>query len=191
MLTSMSRSPHSTVRHLPGLDQRPETGPLRFGEDWTGVFLRGDAALPMASALSALLERATSREPVDPFSLMTCQGLRDILISCDERLPADAPAPRSGEDVPTTERVPHIPLAVVLAVLRNMRSTIGTMLASNDAWHIAENQARLVARVHEISGDTWVDEHGVVAQLVAEICRVSSPAYQVPAALGYCKNPLL
>lgn len=173
------------IQHLPALAERPETGPLRFGDDWTGVFLRGDAALPMAMALDSLMDRAKSAEPADPFTLMTCQGLRDILVSCDERTQAEIPAPRPSEPSPL------IPLSVVLALLRNMRGTIGTMLAANEAWHIPENQARLVARVHELAAHHWLDENGAVAQLVSEICRLSSPAYQVPTALGFCKNPLL
>lgn len=27
------------------MNNRPETGPMKFGDDWTGVFIRGDNAL--------------------------------------------------------------------------------------------------------------------------------------------------
>lgn len=34
---------------------RPETGPMKFGDDWTGVFIRGDEAL---MGYAPALERA-------------------------------------------------------------------------------------------------------------------------------------
>lgn len=34
---------------------RAETGPLRFGDDWTGAFIRGDNAIEYASAVRAAL----------------------------------------------------------------------------------------------------------------------------------------
>jgi len=33
---------------------RVETGPLKFGDDWTGVFIRGDNALSWASYLTVM-----------------------------------------------------------------------------------------------------------------------------------------
>ena len=38
------------------LDKRVETGPLQFGDDWPGVFIRGDNAAFYAFALSQYLE---------------------------------------------------------------------------------------------------------------------------------------
>ena len=35
---------------------RPETGPMRFGDDWTGLFIRGDNALGYAVYLRVLLD---------------------------------------------------------------------------------------------------------------------------------------
>ena len=38
------------------LDARPETGPMQFGDDWPGVFVRGDDALGYASAVRRAVE---------------------------------------------------------------------------------------------------------------------------------------
>lgn len=35
----------------PELPERPESGPMQFGDDWPGLFLRGDEALFAAQAL--------------------------------------------------------------------------------------------------------------------------------------------
>lgn len=35
---------------------RAETGPLRFGDDWNGVFIRGDNAMHYARVLRGILE---------------------------------------------------------------------------------------------------------------------------------------
>lgn len=32
------------IRYLPTQEQRVETGPVQFGDDWPGVFIRGDHA---------------------------------------------------------------------------------------------------------------------------------------------------
>jgi hypothetical protein len=36
---------------------RPGTGPMQFGDDWPGVFIRGDDAMGYASALRRAIER--------------------------------------------------------------------------------------------------------------------------------------
>jgi hypothetical protein len=38
-------------------DARPETGPMQFGDDWPGVFIRGDDAFGYAFALRRAVER--------------------------------------------------------------------------------------------------------------------------------------
>jgi hypothetical protein len=42
---------------IPLDDARPETGPMQFGGDWPGVFIRGDNALGYALALRRAVER--------------------------------------------------------------------------------------------------------------------------------------
>lgn len=49
-----------TVRKLPAVEQRVETGPVQFGEDWPGLFIRGDAAIFFAMHLRTLLDIKTS-----------------------------------------------------------------------------------------------------------------------------------
>lgn len=38
------------------LESRPETGPMQFGDDWPGVFIRGDNALFGALMLEQILK---------------------------------------------------------------------------------------------------------------------------------------
>lgn len=35
-------------------ETRVETGPVQFGEDWPGVFIRGDEAMGLAAQIEAL-----------------------------------------------------------------------------------------------------------------------------------------
>lgn len=60
---------------------RPETGSMRFGDDWTGVFIRGDSAAGYAIALEEVLAALETREPGDVGPLQThmCQGLLELL----------------------------------------------------------------------------------------------------------------
>ncbi len=43
------------IRELPAVETRVETGPTQFGDDWPGVFIRGDTAIWEAVGLSAVL----------------------------------------------------------------------------------------------------------------------------------------
>ncbi len=45
--------------------RRPETGPMVFGDDWTGVFVRGDNAYGYAQALRDLLAKVEGGAPLD------------------------------------------------------------------------------------------------------------------------------
>ncbi len=66
-------------QQVPALDKRPETGPMRFGDDWTGLFLRGDCALGYLSYVMI----ARSYLP-DPQRAML-NGIIELLASADER----------------------------------------------------------------------------------------------------------
>lgn len=68
--------------------RRAETGPVQFGDDWPGCFLRGDYAVPMADALRHVLDALDMR--IDHRSIMTrwvrmCRGLTDTLGEADAR----------------------------------------------------------------------------------------------------------
>lgn len=80
---------------------RPETGPLKFSGDWTGLFIRGDNALGMSFALSDLLvelgaaQRAAGINGVaqlvlNPFQLRALSQIVPLLQSVDEREDASA-----------------------------------------------------------------------------------------------------
>jgi hypothetical protein len=66
---------------------RVETGPTQFGDDWPGVFIRGDNALWYAHLLkSALADSAAYRKSITGEELdlnnMQLQGLLSDLESC-------------------------------------------------------------------------------------------------------------
>lgn len=41
--------------HCPVVDPRVEDGPIQFGDDWPGLFLRGDTCMAFAQSLEAVL----------------------------------------------------------------------------------------------------------------------------------------
>lgn len=55
----------SEIRVFDKQEERVESGPIQFGNDWPGVFLRGDNALFYAMALKKMLEAQTERLPLD------------------------------------------------------------------------------------------------------------------------------
>jgi hypothetical protein len=62
---------------------RPETGPMAFGDDWPGVFIRGDNALMYAKAIDGYLGFMERQRTVQPnISKSVLEGLRDLLRSC-------------------------------------------------------------------------------------------------------------
>jgi hypothetical protein len=60
---------------------RPETGPMQFGEDWPGVFIRGDNAGYFALHLTMLLEMVETT-PVSVGPKLTCEDLARTLGGC-------------------------------------------------------------------------------------------------------------
>lgn len=63
---------------------RPETGPMQFGDDWTGVFLRGDYAGPMSFYLSTALERIKAARVLDPMEVLQLEDLCSTLANSNE-----------------------------------------------------------------------------------------------------------
>lgn len=50
------------------MSNRPETGTMQFGDDWPGVFIRGDDAFAFATAIRSVLnEFAVSQKAYCPF----------------------------------------------------------------------------------------------------------------------------
>jgi hypothetical protein len=64
------------IRHLPPVDDRVETGPVQFGDDWPGVFIRGDNAAMYAFSLQSLLDGHD-----DPIAAAVVEGLVQTLTS--------------------------------------------------------------------------------------------------------------
>lgn len=50
------------VRQLPHQEPRVETGPVQFGTDWPGVFIRGDNAMAKAMLLHDIITGTISAE---------------------------------------------------------------------------------------------------------------------------------
>lgn len=67
------------IRIMPAAEEPVESGPLRFGDDWPGVFIRGDDAANYAYHLHRVLQRRGG----DEISRKVVQGLLDTLRSCD------------------------------------------------------------------------------------------------------------
>lgn len=62
------------------MNRRVETGPMRFGDDWTGVFFRGDNAFASGNLVSMAAERFCD-DPLTKFALL---ALAKELHSCIE-----------------------------------------------------------------------------------------------------------
>ena len=82
----------SDVRKLPAVAERVETGTVQFGDDWPGVFLRGDYAGPMAFYLELMLERLEKLDRAeqmkiigDPMIKLNLKGLVHVLQNSDVR----------------------------------------------------------------------------------------------------------
>jgi hypothetical protein len=69
------------VRKLPAVETRVETGPVQFGDDWPGTFIRGDNAFFYASYLSIELDASKA----DPISIAVLRGLLATLRASDVR----------------------------------------------------------------------------------------------------------
>lgn len=81
------------MQTIPHQGKRVETGPIQFGDDWPGVFIRGDNAFALAMSLQAVLGGRK-----DVFSEASVRGLLELLQSCDTR--------RLNSTTPTKDR-PH------------------------------------------------------------------------------------
>lgn len=72
-----------TVRKLPSVEHRVESGPVQFGDDWPGVFIRGDDAIFFARHLRTLLD-VKILGPEWYFSKQVILGLLSDLESSNE-----------------------------------------------------------------------------------------------------------
>ena len=95
---------------------RPETGTMRFGDDWTGVFLRGDYALVAGATLLEVAERLDEADIKTAIERGMIKGLGAFLQSCALSHEAGSPTeprytclPFSACLVPTTSAPPNAP----------------------------------------------------------------------------------
>jgi hypothetical protein len=78
---------------------RAETGPMKFGDDWTGVFIRGDTALVgFGPGLGAAIEILGAAMKMQPHrsddalerALLACKQLHELLMEAREGTAAPA-----------------------------------------------------------------------------------------------------
>ncbi len=63
--------------------QRVETGPIQFGDDWPGVFIRGDNALQYAMVLEQAVQCVSKKDQHEfMLQIMVLRGLVETLKSC-------------------------------------------------------------------------------------------------------------
>jgi hypothetical protein len=62
---------------------RPGTGPMQFGDDWPGVFIRGDDAIGYALALRRAIERLVEADSPS-VDVARLADLVELLGSCRE-----------------------------------------------------------------------------------------------------------
>lgn len=69
------------------LPMRPSTGPMQFGADWPGLFIRGDEAIGLASVIDAA--QCNDILPCNGPGAALLQRVIDLLNSCAVKKEAD------------------------------------------------------------------------------------------------------
>ena len=90
---------YAEIHGEPVAAKRVETGPVRLGDDWAGLFLRGDNALFMAHAVA---RAADALRATDPLTAVMVDGLVTDMRSCQE--PCEA-RPLYAHPDPAVERL--------------------------------------------------------------------------------------
>ena len=86
-------------------ERRPETGPMQFGDDWPGVFIRGDNANYYGFQLDMMLTEHENRDG-DPMRMMNLRYLARLLQSCDVRRNPDVQrAELSGRSIENDQKL--------------------------------------------------------------------------------------
>jgi hypothetical protein len=75
------------IQKLPAFPEgrRAETGPMQFGDDWPGIFIRGDLAVAYAIALRSVTTHAKRDRQIDWLSLGILEDLAELMESCNTR----------------------------------------------------------------------------------------------------------
>ncbi len=69
------------------MSDRIESGPVKFGNDWTGVYIRGDNALYFASVIRQAIEAIELMEPRSFLTIMSLKNVEELLYSAMEGNP--------------------------------------------------------------------------------------------------------
>lgn len=69
----------NSVRTFPSQEERVETGAIRFGTDWPGLFIRGDNAVWYHMALTSILEKPEFKDKLDLTERTALTSLISIL----------------------------------------------------------------------------------------------------------------
>ena len=73
--------PNNSVRYFTEQIERVETGPIRFGDDWPGMFIRGDNALAFAAAITMYLDPGIDQNSRHIFHKVL-ESLAELLREC-------------------------------------------------------------------------------------------------------------
>lgn len=79
------------------MDIRAETGPMQFGDDWPGVFIRGDNAMWYAMMLGRLDDDRLADIIPSAIDRAQLHGLAELLRSCCVRQPENGEATKRIE----------------------------------------------------------------------------------------------
>ncbi len=80
------------TRQLPAQEERVETGAVQFGDDWPGIFIRGDNAFAFAMAIEFM-----DGSPLYMAQVKALAGLlRGCIIMPAQGMPREAPRHEGG-----------------------------------------------------------------------------------------------
>lgn len=71
------------IRKFAAMDKRVETGPIQFGEDWPGLFIRGDNAFAHVVGLVDVYKKMLANPGISRLDLMRLRGIIRDLCSCN------------------------------------------------------------------------------------------------------------
>ena len=92
MFPDLSPTDTSSPEEGRTIGSRPETSCMRFGNDWTGVFVRGDNAFYYAQYLKMAINRLkadgknSNEKSHDAMIAHILEGLMQLLVESDERV---------------------------------------------------------------------------------------------------------
>ncbi len=72
------------MKHLESINERVETGAVQFGNDWPGVYIRGDNALYLATCLESVIDLIDQEnsQVFDVIAIQALINLKKILEGC-------------------------------------------------------------------------------------------------------------